>query len=70
MQSVEWVRDGIPLDNTGQLVLTDASTASYTNTLDVHGILPGIYTCQIRGSDNQVLSSMDSAVNGIYVLSI
>ena len=65
VQSVEWMRDGFPLDNTGPLVLTSASTASYTNTLDVSGRLPGTYTCQIRDSNNQILSSMDTDINGI-----
>lgn len=67
MQSVEWMRDGFPLDNTGPLILTNTSTASYTNTLDVSGRLPGTYTCQIRGSDNQILNSVDVAINGIYI---
>ena len=62
MQSVEWMRDGFPLDNTGSLVLINASTASYSNTLDVSGRLPGTYICQIRGSDNQILSSVDTAI--------
>ena len=66
VQSVEWMRDGFPLDNTGPLVLANASTASYTNTLDVSSRLPGTYTCQIRGPDDQILSSMDVPINGIY----
>ena len=68
VQSVEWMRDGFPLDNTGPLILTSASTASYTNTLDVSGRLPGTYTCQIRGSDNQILNSVDTAINGMIVI--
>ena len=68
MQSVEWMRDGLILDNTGPLVLTNASTASYTNTLDVSGRLPGTYTCQVRGSDNQILNSVDTAINGIIII--
>ena len=63
MQSIEWMRDGVPLENTGPLDLTNASTAFYTNTLDVTGRLPGTYTCHIRGSDNKILSSMDAVVN-------
>ena len=66
VKSVEWMRDGFSLDNTGPLILTNSSTASYTNTLDVSGRLPGTYTCQIRGPDNQILSSMDVPINGIY----
>ena len=66
VQSVEWMRDGFPLDNTGPLVLTSASTAFYTNTLDVSGRLPGTYACQIRDSNNQILSSVDTAINGRF----
>ena len=65
VSSVIWTRDGLLLDNTGPLVLTDVSTASYTNVLQVNGRTPGIYTCQMRGDDNQFLSSMDFNVYGI-----
>ena len=68
VQSVEWMRDGFPLDNTGSLVLINASTASYSNTLDVSGRLPGIYACQIRDSNNQILSYVNTAINGIIII--
>ena len=64
VSSVIWTRDGLLLDNTSPLVLTDVSTASYTNVLQVNGRTPGTYTCQIRGADNQVLSSADFTVHG------
>ena len=41
VSSVVWTRDGLLLDNTGPLVLTDVSTASYTNVLQVNGRTPG-----------------------------
>ena len=66
VSSVIWTRDGLLLDNTGPLVLTDASTASYTNVLQVNGRTPGTYTCQMRRADSQVLSSTDFAVHGSY----
>ena len=62
VSSVIWTRDGSISDNTGPLVLTDASTASYTNVLEVNSRAPGTYTCQIRGPSHQVLSSMDFTV--------
>ena len=67
VSSVAWIRDGFLLDNTGPLVLTDASTASYTNVLEVNSRAPGTYTCQIRGPSDQVLSSMDFSVQGDIV---
>ena len=60
--NMTWTRDGSILDNTGPLVLTDASTASYTNILEVNSRVPGTYTCQIRGPSHQVLSSTDFVV--------
>ena len=65
VSSMTWTRDGFLLDNTGPLVLTDTSTASYTNVLKVNSRAPGTYTCQIRGPSHQVLSSMDFMVQGI-----
>ena len=65
--SVTWTRDGFLLDNTGPLVLTDVSTASYTNVLEVNSRAPGIYACQIRGPSGQVLSSVDFNVQGIFI---
>ena len=65
VSGVTWTRDGFLLDNTGPLVLTDTSTASYTNVLEVNSRVPGLFTCQIRGTNYQVLSSMDFRVQGI-----
>ena len=65
--SMIWTRDGSPLKNTGPLVLTDASTASYTNVLEVNSRAPGTYTCQIRRSNGQVVISMAFTVQGIMV---
>ena len=65
VSSVIWTRDGLLLDNTGPLVLTNASTASYTNVLEVNNRIPGTYTCQIRGADNEILNSKDFIVRGI-----
>ena len=65
VNNVTWTRDGSILDNTGPLVLTDASTASYTNVLEVNSRAPGTYTCQIRGPSHQILSSIDFNVQGI-----
>ena len=62
-----WTRDGLLLDNTGPLVLTNASTTSYTNVLEVNNRIPGTYTCQIRGADNELLNSKDFIVRGIII---
>ena len=66
VSSVIWTRDGLLLDNTGPLVLTDVSTVSYTNVLQVNSRTPGTYTCQIRGAHNQILSSADFNVHGSF----
>ena len=60
-----WTRDGFLLDNTGPLVLVDDSTFSYTNVLMVSGRTPGTYTCQIRGTNDQILSFANFSVQGI-----
>ena len=65
VSSVIWTRDGFLLDNTGPLVLTDASTDSYTNVLEVNSRAPGTYTCQIRGPSDHVLSSVNFSVQGV-----
>ena len=70
VSSVIWTRDGLLLDNTGPLVLTNASTASYTNVLEVNNRTPGTYTCQKRGADNQILGSKDFAVDGMLLCAI
>ena len=62
--SVVWTKDGFLLQNTGPLVLTDASTLSYTNVLMVSGRTPGTYTCTIRGPRDQVMSSVNFNVQG------
>ena len=67
VSSVTWTKDGSILDNTGPLVLTNASTASYTNVLEVNSRAPGTYTCWIRGPSNQVLGSMGFSVQGDIV---
>ena len=67
VSSVTWTRDDILLDNSGPLVLTDASTASYTNVLEVNSRAPGTYTCQIRGPSHQVLSFVGFSVQGNFV---
>ena len=64
VNSVVWIRDGILLENTAPLVLIDASTFAYTNILEVRGRLPGIYACQIRGPNDQVLSYTNFSVQG------
>ena len=66
VSSVTWTRNDSILDNTGPLVLTDTSTASYTNVLEVNSRAPGTCTCQIRGPSHQTLSSMDFNVQGIH----
>ena len=75
MDSIEWMRDGSSLldrdsASIGPLVLTDTSTASYVNTLEVSSRLPGTYTCLIRGPDDEILSSMDVVVNGINTFNL
>ena len=70
VSNVIWTRDGLLLDNTGPLVLTNASTASYTNVLEVNNRTPGTYTCQIRGADNQILGSKDFTVDGMLLCAI
>ena len=61
---VVWTRDGFLLHNTGPLVETDASTLSYSSVLMVSGRAPGTYTCTIRGTSDQVLSSANFTVQG------
>ena len=63
-----WTRDSFLLDNTGPLVLVDDSTFSYTNVLMVSGRTLGTYTCQIRGPDDQFLSSANFDVQGIILV--
>ena len=67
VSSVIWTRDGLLLDNTGPLVLTNASTASYTNVLEVNNRTPGTYNCQIRGADNETLDSKDFLIEGMLL---
>ena len=63
-ENVVWTRDGFFLHNTGPLVLTDASTLSYTNVLMVNDRTPGTYTCTIRGPSGQILNSTNFIVQG------
>ena len=65
VNSVIWTKDDFLLDNTGPLVLTNASTSSYTNVLQVNNREQGIYTCQTRGPDDQILRSTRFHVQGI-----
>ena len=67
-ENVVWTRDGFFLHNTGPLVLTDASTLSYTNVLMVNDRTPGTYTCTIRGPSDQILSSTNFTVQGICTM--
>ena len=60
-----WTRDGVLLDNVDSLNIVNASISSYINVLMVHGRTPGTYTCQIRGSDDQLLNSATFIVQGI-----
>ena len=62
---VVWTRDGFLLDNTDPLVVTDASTLSYSSILMVSSRAPGTYTCTIRGTSDQVLNSTNFVVQGI-----
>ena len=64
--SVVWTRDGFLLDNTGPLELINASTFSYTNVIMVSSRTPGTYTCQIREQNDQVLSSANFSVQGMF----
>ena len=63
---VVWTRDGFLLDNTDPLVVTDASTLSYSSVLMVSGRTPGTYTCTIRGTSDQDLSSAIFIVQGRF----
>ena len=63
--SVIWTRDGFLLDNTNPLVVTDASTLSYSSVLMVSGRTPGTYTCTIRGTSDQDLGSANLIVQGM-----
>ena len=64
VSGIIWTRDGFLLSNTGPLVLTDSSTYSYTNVLNVNGRTEGVYTCQVRGINDQVLDSATANVQG------
>ena len=64
VNSVVWIRGDFLLDNTDPPLLTNASTFSYTNVIMVSGRTPGRYTCQVRGPNDQVVSSADITVQG------
>ena len=65
---VVWTRDGFLLDNTNPLVVTDASTLSYSSVLMVSDRAPGTYTCTIRGTNDQDLSSANFTVQGMNAI--
>ena len=67
---VVWMRDSFLLNSTDPLVVTDASTLSYSSVLTVSGRAPGTYTCTIRGTNDQVLNSTNFIVQGIYKKSV
>ena len=54
--SLIWKRDGFLL-GTNPLVLTDTSTASYTNVLHINNRTTGAYTCLVRGPNDELLNS-------------
>ena len=62
--SLIWRRDGFSLDNSGPLVLTDASIDSYTNVLHVNNRTTEDYTCLSRGPSDEVLNSTVFNVQG------
>ena len=62
-----WTRDGFLLSSTGPLVLTNSSTYSYTNVLEVNGRNTGMYTCQVRGINDQLLDSASINVQGMLI---
>jgi hypothetical protein len=64
---VVWTRDGFLLQNTAPLVVTDASTLSYTSVLMVSGRTPGTCTCTIRGTSDQDLGSANFIVQGTII---
>ena len=64
--SVVWTRDGVLLDNTNPLVVTDASTLSYSSILMVSGRASGTYSCTIRGTSDQDLGSANFIVQGRF----
>ena len=63
--TVIWTKDGFLLSNAGPLVLTDSSTYSYTNVLDVNDRTVGVYTCQVRGMNDQILNSASINIQGV-----
>ena len=66
--SLNWTRDGFPLDNTDPLVLTDNSTSSYTNVLQVNSRTTGEYTCLVRGLNDELSNSTIFNVQGIVAI--
>ena len=64
VSSLIWTRDGFLLDNTGPLILTDASTFSYTNVLQVNSKTTGEYSCLVRGPNDVLLNSTIFNVQG------
>ena len=66
--SVVWTRNGFLLHNTGPLIMTDAFTLSYSSILMVSARAPGTYTCTIRGTSDQVLSSANFTVQGMSAI--
>ena len=59
INTMQWEKDGVSLpDSSIYPDLTDPETATYTNTLQVIGMQPGVYTC--RATDGGYLSLSQS----------
>ena len=67
VSGIIWTRDGFLLSSTGPLVLTNSSAYSYTTVLEVNGRNTGMYTCQVRGINDQVLDSASVNIQGMLI---
>ena len=65
---VVWTRDGYFLELSSPVIETDASTNLYTNTLSVHGRVPGTYICRWIGESNHFVNSVNLTVQGMALL--
>ena len=54
---MRWEKDGAPVPGSSIYPnLIDTETATYSNTLQVTGRQPGVYTCTATDGDNHSLS--------------
>ena len=62
--TVTWTRDNVTVAEGAETVLDNSTTAQYTHTLTVSGLLPGLYTCTVE-NDKPASDSANITVQGI-----